>query len=80
MVVEPLRLVEADHLYLIEHREQLSAEALHVGDGNRIVGLGAVRCNCVAVIPDIDVRLVADDALPGDAGALEAADEFVALA
>ena len=44
------------------------------------MGLGAVAGDGGAVIAEIDVGLVAGDALLGDAGALEAADELLGFA
>ena len=44
------------------------------------MGLGAVAGDGSAVIAEVDVGLVAGDALAGDAGALEAADELFGLA
>ena len=44
------------------------------------MGLRAVRGDGRAVVAEVDVGLVAGDALAGDAGALEAADELFGLA
>ncbi len=50
-----------------------------VGDGAGFVGLGAVGGDGGAVVAEVDVGLVAGDALAGDAGALEASDELFDL-
>jgi len=53
---------------------------LNVGDSAGFVGLGAVAGDGGAVVAEVDVGLVAGDALACDAGALEAADEFFGFA
>src|ERR1700733_12111774 len=52
----------------------------NVGDGGRFVGVRAVAGDRGAVIAEIDVGFVAGYALAGDAGALQAADEFLGFA
>jgi hypothetical protein len=51
-----------------------------VDDGAGFVGVGAVAGDGGAVVAEVDVGLVAGYALAGDAGALEAADEFFGFA
>ena len=53
---------------------------LYVGDRSGIVGLRAVAGDRGAVVAEIDVGLVAGDALAGDAGSLEAANELFRFA
>ena len=79
-VVEELCLVDADDVYAVELRKEIFAQAIDGGDRAGLMGLGAVAGDGGAMVAEIDVRLVADDALTGDAGSLEAADELFALA
>jgi len=53
---------------------------LYIADGGGFVGLGAVAGDGGAVVAEVDVGLVAGDALAGDPGALEAADELFGFA
>jgi hypothetical protein len=77
---EELDLVDADDLDGFELRKEQRAEVLDGSDGGGLVGLGAVACDGGAVVAKVDVWLVAGDALAGDAGTLEAADELFAFA
>ncbi len=77
---EELDLVDADDFDLVELRVELGAELFDGGDGHGLVGLRGVRGDGGAVVAEVDVGLVAGDALAGDAGALEAADELLGLA
>jgi hypothetical protein len=77
---EELDLVDADDLDGFELRKEQRAEVLDRSDGSCLVGLCAVAGDGGPVVAEVDVRLVAGDALAGDAGALEAADELFALA
>ena len=76
---EELHLVDADDFDDVELGEEVRAEIFYGRDDGRVVGLGAVGGDRSAVVAKVDVRFVAGDALAGDAGALEAADEFFGL-
>ena len=80
VLVEELDLVDADDFNVGELRVEVLAEAVGSGDGDGIVGLRAVAGDGRAVVAEVDVRLVASDALACDAGALEAADELLGFA
>ncbi len=79
-IVEELDLVDADDLDCGELRVEVLAQALGSGDGDGVVGLGAVAGNGGAVVAEVDVRLVAGHALAGDARSLEAANQLLGLA
>jgi hypothetical protein len=77
---EELDLVDADDLDGVELGSEGGAEVFDVADDGGFVGLGAVAGDGGAVVAEVDVGLEAGDALAGDAGALEAADELFGLA
>ena len=77
---EELDFVDADDFDLVELRIELGAELFDRGDGHGFVSLRGVRGDGGAVVAEVDVGLVDRDALAGDAGALEAADELLGLA
>ncbi len=83
VVVEELDFVEADDVDLVDAIgfEELGLEPFGCWsyDGG-VVGLGAVAGDGGAVVAEVDVGLEAGDALAGDAGALEAADELFGFA
>ena len=81
--VEELDLVEAYDVNLVDFvfGEEVFAEAVAGGsDDGGVVGLLGVAGDGGAVVAEVDVGLVAGDALLCDAGALEAADELFGLA
>jgi hypothetical protein len=81
--VEELNFVEADDVDLVDSvgLEELCFEAVGCwGYDCGIVGLGAVAGDGGAVVAEVDVGLEAGDALAGDAGAFEAADELFGFA
>jgi hypothetical protein len=81
--VEELDFVEADDVDLVDAPglEELGFETVGGGCNYRgVMGLGAVAGYGRAVVAEIDVGLEAGDALAGDAGAFEAADEFFGFA
>ena len=76
--VEELDFVDADDVDLVDAADTNSSAlrlSTLVYDGG-VVGLGAVAGDGGAVVAEVDVGLEAGDALAGDAGALEAADEL----
>ena len=77
--IEELDFVEADDVDFVDVAgfEELDFKAVGCWsyDGG-VVGLGAVAGDGGAVVAEVDVGFEAGDALAGDAGALEAADEF----
>ena len=77
---EELDLVDADQIDLAELRIEGCAQVFDVGNGGGVVSLSVVTGDGGAVIAEIDIRFEADHPLAGDAGALEPADEFFALA
>ena len=81
--VEELDFVEADDVDLVDAAglEELDFKAVGCWsyDGG-VVGLGAVAGDGGAVVAEVDVGFEAGYALAGDAGALEAADEFFGFA
>ena len=83
VVVEELDFVEADDVDLVDAVgvEELGLKPVGCGgyDGG-VVGVGAVAGDGGAVVAEVDVGLEAGYALTGDAGALEAADEFFGFA
>ena len=78
--VEELGFVDADDFDFRELGEDGFAEAVYVGYGGGLMGLGGMRGDGGAVVAEVDVRLEAGDALACDACALEAADEFFGFA
>src|SRR6202012_2034480 len=77
---EELDFVDTDDFDVVELRVEDGAELFDGGDGHGFVGLRGVRGDGGAMVAEVDVGLVAGDALASDAGALEAADELLALA
>jgi len=77
---EELDLVDADDFDVFELRVERGAELVDGGDGDGFVGLRGVRGDGGAVVAEVDVGLVAGDALAGDAGTGEAADELFGFA
>ena len=77
---EELDFVDADDFDFIELGVEEGAELVDGGDGDGVVGLRGVRGDGGAVVAEVDVGLVAGDALAGDASALQAADELLTLA
>ena len=81
--VEELDLIEADDIDFVDAvgLEEFDFEAVGCWsyDGG-VVGVGAVRRDGRAMVAEIDVRFEAGDALPGDAGSLEAANELFRFA
>ena len=75
VLVEELDLVDADDINVGALPVEVLAEAVGGGDGGSVVCLRAVAGDGGAVVAEVDIRLVAGDALAGDAGALETADE-----
>ena len=65
--VEPLRLVQANEVHFAEHRKEFFAKLRNICDRDRLVGVVAVRGDGVPVIAEVDVRLVTDDTLAGNA-------------
>jgi len=81
--VEELDFVEADDVDVVDAAgfEELGLETVGCwGYDGGVVGVGAVAGDGGAVVAEIDVGLEAGYALAGDAGALEAADEFFGFA
>jgi len=78
--VEELDLVDADDFYLGELGVERGAEVFDRRNSSSFMGLRAMRGDGRAVVAEVDVGLEAGDALAGDAGALEAADELFGLA
>jgi len=78
--IKKLDLVDADDFYLGELRVEGGAKVFDRRNSSSFMGLGAVRGDGRAVVAEVDVGLEAGDALAGDAGALEAADELFGLA
>jgi hypothetical protein len=77
--IEELNFVDSDDVDLVNlsGSEEILAQPVAAGrDGRGIVRLRGVAGDRGAVIAQIDIGLVAGDALAGDAGPLEAADEF----
>jgi hypothetical protein len=81
--VEELDFVEADDVDLVDAAgfEEFALKAVGCWsyDGG-VVGLGAVAGDGGAVVAEVDVGFEAGDALAGDAGALETANELLGLA
>jgi len=79
-LVEELRLVDADYLDIGKQSIERLAQAGDVGDGDCLVSLRAVRGDRGAMVAKIYIRLEACDSLARNAGAPEAANQFLALA
>ncbi len=81
--VEELDLIEAYDVDLMDliSSKKVFAEAVAGGrDHGSVMGLLGVAGDSGAVVAEVDVGLVAGDALFRDPGALEAADELLGLA
>ena len=80
VVVEELDLVDADDVDFVNFAggEEVFAQPIAGrGDSRGVVRLRAMAGDGGAVVAEIDVGLVTGDALAGDAGSLESADEFL---
>lgn len=77
---EELDLIDADDVGGVELGMQEGAELFDRGDRDGLVGVRGVRGDGGAEVAEVDIRLVTGDALAGDAGALEAADQLLGLA
>ena len=74
--IEELHLIDPHHIHRIQPRIQLLAQQLHSRHGHRLMRLRAVRCNRRAVIPQVDVRLIASHPLPCNPRPLQPPDQL----
>jgi hypothetical protein len=81
--VEELHLVDANDIHLMElvAGKEIVAEAIAGrGDDGGVMGVLRVASNCRAMVPEVDIGLVAGHALTRNSRALKASDQLLGLA